>query len=294
MSKADGVSNEVPMIAQSRREFLKVSGAAIAAAMSPLPGRAQVFAPKVAMQLYCVRLELPQDPSRTFGALAKMGYEGVEFENWHKRPPSEWRKLLDSHGLQAAGNHITLATLGGDALKKTIDDNATIGNRFLIVRSLGNTQLAPRENFMRTLDEFNRIAEDLEPFGMRVGFHNHAELFAPREGSQLWDVMMDNTRADVVMQLDTGNAQGARPGGVDILQVLRRNPGRVDTMHVKPYSIANRDAILGEDQLPWSEIVAQTRKDGIEWYIIEYERPGDPLESMRKNLDAFRKFYPKG
>ncbi len=281
------------MTTHTRRDFLKVTGATVAAAMSPLRGSAQLFAPRVAMQLYCVRAELPKDPSRTLGELAKMGYQGVEFENWHNLPPSEWRKLIDGHGLQAAGNHITLNTLSGDALKKTIDDNATIGNKFLIVRSLGKAQLAPRENFMRTLEEFNRIAEDLEPFGMRVGFHNHTELFAPAEGPQLWDVMMDHTRADVVMQLDTGNAQGARPGGVDILQVLRRNPGRVDTMHVKPYSTANREAILGDDQLPWSEIVAQTRKDGIEWYIIEYERPGDPFESMRRNLDAFRKFYPK-
>ena len=283
------------MTTHTRREFLKVAGAtAAAAAMSPRLGSAQVFSPKVAMQLYCVRVELPKDPSRIFGELAKMGYQGVEFENWHKLPPSDWRKLLDSHGLQAAGNHITLNTLSGDALKKTIDDNATIGNKFLIVRSLGKNLLAPRENFIKTCEEFNRIAEDLEPFGMRVGFHNHTELFAPIEpGPQLWDVMMDNTRADVVMQLDTGNAQGARPGGVDIMQVLRRNPGRVDSMHVKPFSTAKPDAILGEDQLPWSEIVAQTRKDGIEWYIIEYERPGDPLESMRKNLDAFRKFYPK-
>jgi sugar phosphate isomerase/epimerase len=276
----------------SRREFL-AAGAAVGAVASSL--RAQdnpLWRPKVAMQLYCVRELLPKDPAPVFAALAKMGFQGLEFENWHKRPPAEWRKLLDANGLQAAGYHVSWASMQGDALKETVANNAAIGNRFLIVRSLPRTALEPRDNFMRTLDQFNAIAETLEPVGMRIGFHNHAEMFRPADGTRLWDVMIDHTRADVSLQLDTGNAQGGDPAGVDILQVLRRNPGRVDTMHVKPYSTADANAYLGADQLPWADIVAETRKAGIEWYIIEYEKPGDPLEHMRANLNGFRKFYP--
>lgn len=244
------------------------------------------------MQLYVVRQDLPANPGGVFAQIAKMGYEGVEFENWHGRPPAEWRKLLDANGLQAAGNHIVLTDLVGDKLQKTVDDNAAIGNKFLIVRSLGRTLLSPKENFMRTLDQFNQIAEDLEPYGMRVGFHNHAEMFSLMDGTWMWNIMADHTRADVVLQLDTGNAQG-KLGGVDIVQVLQRNPGRVDTMHVKPFSTEKRTAFIGDDQLKWADIVAQTRKDGIEWYVIEYELPGTPpLEAMKANLDAFRRFYP--
>jgi len=279
----------------SRREFLQWTTAAVAASAVAAPRRvlvAPLVAPRVAMQLYCVREELPKDPSRVLGELAKMGYQGVEMENWHNRPPAEWRKLLDAHGLQPAGFHVSWTHVNGDTLKKTVDDNAVIGNKFLIVRSLGKMQLEPRDNFMRTLEQFNQIAEDLEPFGMRVGFHNHAEMFRPTEGTRLWDIMVDNTRDDVSLQLDTGNAQGGQPGGVDIVQVLQRNPGRVDTMHVKPFSTESRDVFIGADQLKWTDIVAQTRKDGIEWYIIEYERPGDPLANMRANLNGFRKFYP--
>ena len=279
----------------SRRDFLKAAGGAVAAATSASVLEARqgpIWAPKVAMQLYCVREELPKNPAHVFSELAKMGYQGVEFENWHNRPPAEWRKLLDDHGLSAAGYHVSFNMVASDALKKTVDDNAAIGNRFLIVRSLSRAALEPRENFMRTLDQFDQIAEHLEPYGMRIGFHNHAEMFRMVDGTRLWDVMVDNTRADVVLQLDTGNAQGGQPGGVDILQVLRRNPGRVDTMHVKPYSTANPAAFIGDDQLPWADIVAETQKAGIEWYIIEYERPGVPLDNMRGNLNGFRKFYP--
>jgi sugar phosphate isomerase/epimerase len=283
-----------PVVPSSRREFLTWTGGALAAAVATRPIGArtpQLWAPRVAMQLYCVREELPKDPAATLAALSKMGYQGVELENWHNRTPAEWRKLLDASGLQAAGFHVSFKSVVGEALKKTVEDNAVVGNRFLIVRSLGAAQLQPRENFMRTLDQFNQIAEELEPYGMRIGFHNHAEMFKPMDGTRLWDVMMDHTRADVVLQLDTGNAQGGDPTGVDILQVLRRNPGRVDTMHVKPYSTANPAAFIGDDQLKWADIVAETRKHGIEWYIIEYERPGVPLDNMRANLNGFRKFY---
>jgi sugar phosphate isomerase/epimerase len=278
----------------SRRDFLKLTGGAAAVSVFAPPGAqsAPLWTPKVGMQLYVVRQDLPGNPDGVFSQIAKMGYQGVEFENWHGRPAAEWRKLLDAHGLLAAGNHIVLNDLVGDKLQKTADDNAAIGNKFLIVRSLGRTLLSPKDNFMRTLEQFNQIAEDLEPYGMRVGFHNHAEMFSLMDGTWMWNIMADHTRADVVLQLDTGNAQG-KLGGVDIVQVLQRNPGRVDTMHVKPFSTEKRGAFIGEDQLKWPEIVAQTRKDGIEWYVIEYEVPGlPPLEAMKANLDAFRKFYP--
>jgi sugar phosphate isomerase/epimerase len=278
----------------SRRDFLKLTGSAAAISVfSPVAARsAPLWTPKVGMQLYVVRQDLPGNPAGVFSQIAKMGYQGVEFENWHGRPPAEWRKLLDAHGLLAAGNHIVLNDLVGDKLQKTVDDNAAIGNKFLIVRSLGRALLSPKDNFMRTLEQFNQIAENLEPYGMRVGFHNHAEMFSLMDGTWMWNIMADHTRADVVLQLDTGNAQG-KLGGVDIVQVLQRNPGRVDTMHVKPFSTEKRGAFIGDDQLKWPEIVAQTRKDGIEWYVIEYEVPGiPPLEAMKANLDAFRKFYP--
>ena len=62
-------------------------------------------------------------------------------------------------------------------------------------------------------------------------------------------------------------------------------------MHVKPFSKQNPDAYLGADELDWRAIMTAVESaGGVEWYIIEYEREGvPPLESLKANLDAFKK-----
>ncbi len=76
-----------------------------------------------------------------------------------------------------------------------------------------------------------------------------------------------------------------------LVDLIRRNAGRTVTMHVKPYSKAKPDAYLGADELDWPGIMtAAESAGGVEWYIIEYERESvPPLESLKANLDAFRK-----
>jgi sugar phosphate isomerase/epimerase len=279
----------------TRRDFLRsTTGALVATTVAPFAlARAAQGKTPVGLQLYCVRKEFPADPAGILDALSKMGFQVVELAGWQNLAPSEWKKLLADHGLKAEGHHVNYNSLLGDALKKTVDDNATIGNKQLIVPSLGAARVSPRDTFMRTIDEINGIAQTLKPMGMRIGFHSEADFFKDVDGARPWDVLADHTSPDVVLQLDTGNVQTARPEGVDIVQVFRRNPGRIKTMHVKPFSTTKADAYIGEDQLPWPAIFAESQKQGIEYYIIEYERPEHPpLEALKGNLAGLRKFYP--
>lgn len=284
-----------PSSTVSRRDFLKWTSGALAVAAwpaDPLGAASQTRTP-VGLQLYCVRRELPTDPASVLAELKKIGYDVVEFAGFHNRPPAEWRKMLDDTGLKVEGHHVNFNSLVGDALKKTADDNAIIGNKQLIAPSLGAARVSPRDTFMRTIEQIRQISESLKPYGMRVGFHSEADFFKEVDGARPWDVLADNTPADVVLQLDTGNVQTARPEGVDVVQVFRRNPGRIKTMHVKPFSKAKPAAFIGEDQLPWADIVAESQRQRIEYYIIEYERPEvPPLEALKANYAGLRKFYP--
>jgi len=279
----------------NRRDFLKsAAGALLASAAAPFAlARAAQSKTPVGLQLYCVRREFPSDPAGILDALSKMGFQVVELAGWNNLAPADWKKLLDDHGLKAEGHHVNYNSLVGDALKKTMDDNAAIGNKQLIVPSLGAARVSPRDTFMKTIEQINQISQTLKSAGMRIGFHSEADFFKDVDGARPWDILADNTGPDVVLQLDTGNVQTARPEGVDVVQVFRRNPGRIKTMHVKPFSATKPDAFIGEDQLPWAAIIAESQRQGIEYYIIEYERPEHPpLEALKANLAGLRKFYP--
>ncbi len=249
----------------------------------------------VALQLYSVREDCAKDLPGTLSAVAKMGYEGVEFAGYHGRTAMELRSLLDDLGLKCAGSHLGLDTLLGDNLAATVEFNQTLGNRYLIVPGLAAERTSSRSAWLDTAQIFNDISEKVAPEGMLTGYHNHHTEFTPKEGEKPWDTFFGNTRREVVMQYDTGNALY---GGGDAVAIMEKYPGRAITVHLKPYSKAagkdNPDLgfrpIIGEDDIPWSEffLLCETT-GGTEWYIVEYESDKyPPLEAVDRCLQKLR------
>jgi len=242
----------------------------------------------IALQLYSVRKDCERDLPGTVAAVARMGYEGVEFAGYYGRSANELRKMLDDLDLKCCGTHIGMDMLLGDNLAATIEFNKILGNRFLIVPGLAENRRNSRKAWLETAGVFNELAARVKPHGMRVGYHNHHIEFTPMDGELPWDTFFSNTRPEVVMQFDTGNAAH---GGGDAVPFLRKYPGRAATVHLKPFSKANPKALIGEDELPWKDIFKLCEATGkTEWYIVEYEVEGlPPMAAVEKCLQALRK-----
>ena len=274
----------------TRREFLKQSaiGAATvwAAGCATGSGRSAGEIP-IGLQLYSLRKEAAKDLEGVIAAVGKMGYKGVEFAGYHNRDAKTLRKLLNDNGLKCCGTHTALPTLLGDKLQETIEFNQTLGNKFLIVPGLPKDRTASRQAWFDTAKLFNELSDKVAPQGMRVGYHNHTIEFKALDGELPWDTFFGNTKKEVIMQFDTGNAMH---GGGDATVFLKKYPGRAVTVHCKPFSHAKPDALIGEDELPWKEIFRLCETIGnTEWYIVEYERPNQPaLECVEKCLQAMK------
>ena len=50
---------------------------------------------KIALQLYSVREDCAKNFPAVLKAVAKMGYEGVEFAGYYNTPATELKKMLD-------------------------------------------------------------------------------------------------------------------------------------------------------------------------------------------------------
>lgn len=241
----------------------------------------------VGTQLYCVRHEMAEDVAGTIARVAELGYQGVEFADYFGKTAAELRQMLDDNGLKACGTHIYMDEMSGDNFESAVEFNATLGNPYLVVRSLRQNQHESKDAVLRTCEEFNVLAENFRPHGMRVGYHPHGYSFDLMDGDMMWNILADNTSPDVILQMDTGNAAS---GGIDVIELLRRNAGRSQTIHIKPHHSENPQAYLGDDELDWPTIldVCQTT-GGTEWYIIEYEVEGiPPLQALGDNLRNFQ------
>ena len=242
----------------------------------------------VALQLYSIREECAKDFVGTIRSVAEMGYEGVEFAGYYGKEAKALRKILDNLGLKVAGTHIGIDALLGDELQKTIEFNTILGNKFLIVPGLPEEYRNSKAAWLKTAEIMNEVSDKIKPYGMRVGYHNHAIEFQPMEGEIPWDIFFRAINKDVVMQLDTGNALY---GGGDCVSILERYPGRAITVHLKPYhSQKGFRPLIGEDDIPWDDIFRLCETiGGTEWYIVEYESEAyPPLEAVARCLDAIR------
>ena len=223
--------------------------------------------PGIALQLYSVRKDCEKDLPGTIAAVAKMGYQGVEFAGYYGRTAKDLKKLLDDNGLKCVGTHIALETMLGDKLKETVEFNKVLGNKYLICPWMPEERRKNRAGWLECAKLFNEISDKVKPEGMMVGYHNHNFEFKPFDGEAPWDSFFGNTHKEVIMQFDTGNAV---EGGGDAIPFLKKYPGRAITVHMKEYSKTNPDALVGEGDMKWKELfhLCETIA-GTEWYIIE-------------------------
>ncbi len=271
----------------TRRDFAKLGGAGLAVAcagvLSPALAAGKI---PIALQLYSLRADCKSDLPGTLAAVARMGFQGVEFADYYGRSANELRKMLDDLGLKAMSTHLMLDEMMGDKFAPTVEFNQVLGNPRLTCRWVSATKtIQPWYDVARNLNE---VAEKLKPHKMEVGFHNHPHELVAVEGKIPLDVILDNTTRDVTMQLDLASVM--KSGG-DPIAYLKRYPGRARTMHVKDYSPTNDKALVGEGIMKFEEIfrLAETT-GGVEWYIIEQETyPYPPQESVERCLKAMRK-----
>ncbi|MGA2172471.1 MAG: sugar phosphate isomerase/epimerase [Sedimentisphaerales bacterium] len=242
----------------------------------------------IGLQMWTVRTECAKDFPGTIAAVGKMGYAGVEFAGYYERTAKDIRKMLDDNGLKCCGTHIRLDTLTGDNLAKTIEFNKIIGNKFLIVPSLDQKTHTTKAVWIDTAKTFNDIAAKLKPEGMRIGYHNHPWDLTPIDGEKPFDIFLDNTSKDVIMQLDIGHAMH---GGIDPVAYLKKYAGRAVTVHIKEYSATNYKALIGEGDVKWKDVLAACESvAGTQWYIIEEESGAyPPLEAAEMSLKNFKK-----
>jgi sugar phosphate isomerase/epimerase len=245
----------------------------------------------IALQLYSVRKDAAENLPAVLEAVARMGYEGVEFAGYYGYDAPALKKLLDDNGLPCAGAHVGIDTLLGDELEKSVEFHRTLGNKFLIVPGLPEARRSSRAAWRETARTMNEIADRLKPHGMQTGYHNHHIEFKAMDGELPWDTFFGNTKPEVIMQFDTGNALH---GGAEALPFLQRYPGRATTVHLKEYSKTNDKALIGEGEVPWNEIFAECESTGgTRWYIVEQESyaypPLECVDRCLQNLKAMGK-----
>jgi sugar phosphate isomerase/epimerase len=277
--------NHTSSPAINRRDFLDklgLAGAGLALTASYPAQAANTTKIPIGLELYTLREECKTDLPGMLVAVSKIGYKGVEFAGYHGHSAKELRKMLDDNGLVACGTHTPYESVLANKLEETIEFNQIIGNRFLIVPWM---TAETKADWLAKANLFNELTEKVKSHRMSVGYHSHAHDFKMFEGESSWDIFAKNTVADVILQLDTSNC---RDGGADPVAVLKKTPGRVRSIHIKPHG-AGPEAVIGEDKIDWKEVFAFCEGKGkTQWYVVEHETSKNPLQTVKRTYEALK------
>ena len=279
----------------SRRSFLKTAGA-IPAGGALLHAAGEEHSLKtIGVQLYTVRSVLPQEPAETLKELDQIGYR--EAECIHDTLDKIWTSLKETR-LKPVSMHLETSLFAPDKaaeLNAVIADSKRRGFQYLVY-----PYVAPKErggldvmrNLARTL---NSAGEKCRDAGLRLCYHNHAFEFQPMEGSTPFQVLMQETKKDLVgLEMDVF---WVSVGGHDPVEMLRQHSGRVPLVHLKDKAagmpVQYTESVpktafkeVGSGTLDIPAILRAASAAGVQHYFVEQDQTtGDPLVSLRKSYE---------
>jgi sugar phosphate isomerase/epimerase len=219
-----------------------------------------------------------------------MGYECMEFYapyfDWSESDTKDMRKLLDDLHVHCYSTHNSAAYFTPESLPRLVERNQMLGAKYAVMASSAPIQDAA--GWKDVADVLNRSAEQLEPKGLKVGYHNHQIEFEAKGGVRPMEILAKSTKPSVMLQLDVGTCLEA---GSDPVKWIQANPGRIHSLHLKDWSSRDGYGVTwGQGAADWKAILAAAESvGGVEFYLIEQEVVrASELEDARACLSSFR------
>lgn len=244
----------------------------------------------IGLELYSVREELKKSPTATLQAVAKMGYECVEFFSpyfdWTPDHAKEVRKQLDDLGLRCYSTHNSSASFSSTGLPKAIELNMALGTKYIVLAHPG--EVSGIDGWKKIVEMLNQANSTMKSAGLHAGYHNHDLEWKPIDGQRPIDLLAAGTSKDIMLQLDVGTCVET---GNDPVAWVEKNPGRIRSLHLKDWSEQKGYRVLfGEGSVKWKPLLAAARSvGGAEYFLIEQEGSDYPeIETAERCLVAYK------
>lgn len=256
---------------------------------------------KVGVQLYTVRDQMQADFEGTIAKVADIGYKEVEFAGYFGRTPQQVRAVLDKNGLSAPGTHVQYDELD-EKFPAVIEASKAIGIEYIVNPWIPEELRKSPDIWRQASEKFNRCGEQAQKAGLQFAYHNHWFEFLPVNGEMPYDTLLKQCDPHLVkMEMDLC---WITVGGGDPFKYFNEYPGRFPLVHVKDmkklpkvseaggqnFGDSLKDMTsVGNGVIDWKKIFAQSDKAGIKHYIVEHDKPEDPVESITESYTYLSK-----
>ena len=264
----------------------------------------------IGYQVYSAREDAAKDLLGTLKAIKALGYDGVEFAGFYGHDAKEVKAMLDEAGLIAISHHVPFAAMRED-IDKVIEDNKTIGCKFIAIPFLDDATRPGSEGFAETIKDMYRFGKKIKEAGMTMLYHNHDFEFCTVSGQYGLDFIYSAIDEDILKtEIDTCWAKYAGENPADY---VRKYAGRCPIVHLKdyvgvkggktPYAlIGMEDTSADPNEIAFEfrpvgygcqdvpSVVKAGIESGADWFIVEQDlsvgRPA--LEACRMSIEYLK------
>ena len=323
----------------SRRTFLAIASGSAAglvlgcrtgatpATPEPGPSTGPARLDRIGVQLFSLPKLLERDVDAALALLAGLGYQEVELfgpfpfsmpavqEQWRALAPmlgfsgsgyfglsaAQFRARLDAHGLTAPSMHVDLDTLR-DRTEQAAEAAHTLGHRFAGLPAIPEERRRTLDDYRRMADELNAIGTRAKALGFKLLYHNHGYGFTPLDGQIPTRVLFDRLDPAVVaLEMDIFWTVA---GGADPVELLDAYPKLYRLMHVEDMSRQARFTQGGTMQdmmslmpvmtpagtgvLDLPRILGHAKQNGVEHFYVEQDLAADPPTQLGTGIRNLR------
>ena len=269
----------------TRRNFIKKSGLAIGTATlaSQLPtnlfGKPKGAVGPFGFQVWTIKEKLFEDFGGTLKMMAGLGYKEVEmcsplgysdsgFDVLNKMSGTDMRKIIEDAGLKCRSSHYNMGELR-ENLDNRIEWSKQMGITQIIASSFWLPEDATLDDYRKSAQELNGIAEKTKAAGIQMGFHNHHMEFEKRGDTLIYDVLMEELDAELVkMQFQVAVVSV----GYKAADYFRKYPGRFISAHLADWS-PEKDANVpvGQGIVDWKDFFKAAKIGGVKNFFVEMD-----------------------
>lgn len=257
--------------------------------------------PETSVQLYTLASAFSADMAGSLDKLAAIGLRNVEAFDFVRRP-HEIRAALDASGLASPTGHAPLlsdelwtpdGSIPTPAPEVVFEAAATVGLATVIDPFVARERWFTLDGVTDIADRLNALVDTAASFGLRVGYHNHAQEFvAEFDGQTAFERFVSLTDPKIAIELDL---YWALVGGQNVVGLTSRLGERLVAVHVKD-GIAPAVNPFGPDAGEFGSSSLDQRRPGegdvplaealgvapaVEYAVIEYDNPpGDVFEDI--------------
>ena len=261
---------------------------AIVTAMFAIPETVSAQKKKIGIQLYSVMDAVNKNPQASVERLAGMGYNAFELVQWGGNPKvfglsaEEFKALCDKNGVKIVSTH---SSIQEDPAKEEeimtrwrelFEIQKACGGKYFVIPSYQADYTV--QGVQRMCDYFNRVGKIAKEYGLKLGYHNHAEEYKTLEDSDkvMWEYLVENTNPEYVcFELDV---YWCTKGDKNPVEYLKKYPKRIELLHIKD------EFVIGESgTIDFPGVFTQFYKNGMKDYFVEIEIPKSLSE--KKNAD---------